>query len=90
VGGGVEGFHPKGWGEFGMEEKGTYDVICCAKKTLILAIPWGCMWTRETERDAMGGEKIEEGRSDKFATVVTLHALNGYMKLSLDKRKEAL
>jgi hypothetical protein len=48
------------------------------------------MWTRETERDAMGGEKIEEGRSDKFATVVTLHALNGYMKLSLDKRKEAL
>ena len=73
-----------------MEKKCTYDVVGGAKKSFGLAILGRRVGERETEGDAVGGEKRTEEGVDELTTIIALHAFDEHVKLCLHEGKEAL
>jgi hypothetical protein len=65
-----------------MKEKGANSVIQSAKHMLSAAILLGCLWTREAEEHAVGGQKRAQGVIVKFMAIICLQAGNRATELS--------
>ena len=89
ISGGVQGFDPeRGW-HGGLEEEGAKDVIGGADGTFGFSVLRRRMRARETECDAMVGEKSAETYIQELAAVITLHAFDHNIKLCADLGEEA-
>jgi hypothetical protein len=65
-----------------LNKKSANDIICGANETFGFTILRRGVGTREAESNPIVSEESAKGVGEKLATIITLHALNGYMKLS--------
>ena len=86
--GSVEGFHPVGGREMGLEKEGADDVIDGAQDTLGFAILGRGVRARHAEGNTMGEKEGASGGVVELTAVVTFHAFDGGAELSGDKREK--
>jgi hypothetical protein len=75
-------FRPERRRNGGVKEKGTDTVIQSAKHTLSATVLPGCVWTREAEDRAVGGQKRAQGVIVKFTAIICLQTGNRATELS--------
>jgi hypothetical protein len=75
-------FRPERRRNGGVKKKGANTIIQSAKHTLSAAVLLGCIWTREAEDHAIGGQKRAQGVVVKFTAIICLQTGNRAAELS--------
>jgi hypothetical protein len=73
-----------------LEKEGADDVIGGTDGAFDTTILGRSVGAREAKRDAVGGEVVAEVGGEELATIVTLHTLNGGVKLCVNECEKAL